>query len=137
MSALHFSLPVTLEDLRAASEHVERTLVHLAELGKILDRIHQRLEVLATWMSDTDRVPDPVALLLLEQPEFGRAMRHMREALGLTREHLAHLSGLATSTLRNLEARSNLFLSDRVRHRIVIALAGQSRIRPRRNKPRA
>ncbi len=135
MTALDFSLPATLEDLRAASEHVERTLVHLAELGKILDRIHQRLELLATWRSDTDRVPDPVTLLLLEQPEFGRAMRRMRETLGLTREQLAQLSSLATSTLRNLEVRSNLSLTARVRHRIVTVLASQSRIRPRRKKP--
>ncbi len=59
MTALYFSLPAALEDLRAASEHIERTLGHLAELGQILDRIHQRLVVLATWMSDTDRVPNP------------------------------------------------------------------------------
>ncbi len=108
MTARYLSLPTTLRDLRTAAAHIEQTLVHLAELGQLLDRIHQRLDMLSPHRSDIGRAPAPFALLFLEQPNFGRVMRRIREALGLTREHLARLSGLATSTVRNLETRTGL-----------------------------
>ncbi len=136
MTARYLSLPATLRDLRTAAAHIEQTLVHLAELGQLLDRIHQRLDMLSPHRSDIGRAPAPFALLFLEQPNFGRVMRRIREALGLTREHLARLSGLATSTVRNLETRSEPFLSEQVRHRVVTVLVGHNRIRPRRKKSR-
>lgn len=136
MSAPGFSLPATLKDLDAATRRVERTMVHLAQLHQIFSRVRRRLHVLSNLMSDTKHVPGPSALLLLKQPKFGRVVRHMREAFGLTREHLARLSGLSTSTVRNLETRSELFLSALVRHRIVAVLVGYSHISPRRGKSR-
>ncbi len=137
MSTPGFSLPATLKDLEAAARRVEGTMVHLAKLQQILSMIHQRLDMLPRSMSDTMHVPDPSALQIPKKPKFGRVVRRMREAFGWTREHLARLSDLSTSTVRNLETRSELFLSERVRHRIVAALAGHSRIRPRRRKFRS
>ncbi len=137
MTARHFSLSAALDELKASAEHVEQTMAHLAKLQQILSRVHQRLDMLSRSMSDTKQVPDPSARQILKKPKFGRVVRRMREAFGWTREHLARLSDLSTSTVRNLETRSELFLSERVRHRIVAALAGHSRIRPRRRKFRS
>ncbi len=136
MSFFHF-LPATLADLRTAVGHVEQTLVHLSALHQILNSIRLRMDGHPQSMTDIGSGLNPAPLLFRKQPKFGRTLRRMREALGWTREQLAHLSGLATSTIRNLETRANLSLAKRVRHHIVIALASQSRFKPRRNKPRA
>ncbi len=137
MIPFHFSLSATLSDLRAAVEQVEQALAHLAVLHQILARIRLRLDGFPDSMRVTESIPWSAALLLLNQPEFGQALRFMRETRGWTRKHLAKLSGLSPSTIRNLESRALLSLTGRVRHRIISALAGQRHIRPRCKKPRA
>lgn len=117
-----------------AVKQVEQTLAHLGALRQILARISLRLRGRSNSACDAQFDFDPIPLLLLNQPEFGQFMRHLREKLGWSRNELADLSGLAASTIHNLEIRTTLSLPDRVRHRIVIALMGQCRYAPRCNK---
>ncbi len=134
MNPFHFSLSATLSDLQASMEQVEQMRANLAELHRILTRIRLRLDRLPNAIGHTESVPEPNPLLLLNQPEFGQTMRRIREALGWPRNLLADLSGLAASTIHNLEIRTMRSLTERVRHRIVIALVGQCRYAQRCNK---
>lgn len=83
--------------------YVRRDML-LSVLTEALARAQQQVVAVTSAQQPSDSIPDAPSEWSADAAAFGSQLRERRTAAGLTREQLSRQSGIASSTIRNIES---------------------------------